>query len=62
MKITDIKRTMKAWYESYDERHDESYIELYNSFRTLKNAGLISSETWKKIFDYDDKLFQEFSK
>lgn len=61
MKITDIKMTMKVWYEAYNERNDESYFELYNSLKTLRSAGLMSDETWNKIYDYDRKLFQEFN-
>ena len=61
MKITDIKMTMRVWYEAYDKRNDQSYFELYNSLKTLRSAGLISDETWNKIYDYDRKLFQEFN-
>lgn len=61
MKITDIKMTMKVWYEAYNERNDQSYFELYNSLKTLRSAGLMSDETWNKIYDYDRKLFQEFN-
>lgn len=61
MKITDIKRTMRVWYEAYDKRNDQSYFELYNALKTMRSADLISDKTWNEIYDYDRKLFQEFN-
>lgn len=61
MKITDIKRSMRVWYKNYYYKGDDSYLELYNALKTMRSAGLISDDTWGKIYDYDRELFQEFN-
>lgn len=58
----EIKAVMKNWYADYLERHDESYLELYNAFFTLKGANLITDKQWKMIINYDRQLFEEASK
>lgn len=57
--MKDVKETMKGWYDKYFEGEDESYSELFAALRTLRNAGMISEEEWKEIWDYDHILFQE---
>ena len=56
--MKDLKKVMKDWYEVYFERGDTSYDELFVAIRTFHNAGLISDEDYKKLFDYDKKLFE----
>ena len=60
MKITEIKRRMETLMKKYVEEKDESYFELYDSLHTLASLDLISYETWKKIVDYDRKLYAEY--
>ena len=62
MTITSIKARMKQLYIRYVETEDNSYNELWDSIRTLKNLDLISYETWKKVVEYDHWLFSNIDK
>lgn len=57
--VKDIKAVMKDYYEMYVFSNDETiYRNLFAAISTFHDAGLISDEDYKKIFDYDNKLFK----
>ena len=58
--MRQIKKTMKELFIVWAERGDESYFEIFNSFRTMKHLDLISYEEWTKIYEYDRELFTTY--
>ena len=60
MTNTEIKATMESWYEAWIDRDDESYFELYNAFKTMRSANLITDSQWKMIYTYDRELAEKF--
>lgn len=51
----DVINTLCRLYEADDEK--ESYIELYNSIKTLNNLHLIDADLFDEVVVLDKKLF-----
>lgn len=59
LNMKNIKNQMEI-LKTDDEKHNNGYKQYNDFFNSLHNLylnGFIDWEMWKKIFEYDDKLF-----
>lgn len=57
MTMKAIKAKMEYLFNLWCERNDPSYMEFYNSLRTLRALDMMTDEEFKKIYEYDRDLF-----
>lgn len=57
---TTMKKTLDMMkylnpYRNLD--NEETYLQLWHSLKTLKNLGILTNLEWSKIYDLDNKMF-----